>query len=452
MKNHISVKQGLDIRLYGEANKIIQNETASSSYALVPDDFPGLTSKPVAQPGDTLKIGSLVFVDKYKPEIRFVSPVSGILKDIVRGEKRKIMKYLIIPDDTNDTEVFEKPDVNTLTREQSVSFLCNAGLWPFVTQRPYGVIANPETTPKSIFISFYDTAPLAPDYEFFLKDYLQQMIHGLKIIRPLTTGKIHLGFAKNSGLIQSFLGLDFVETHTISGPHPAGNVGTIINKIDPINKGEIVFTLMPQDIVSIGNTALSGKYSPERIIAVTGSELTHTGYVKTRHGASIKSLLNGNVEHDPDAVRIVSGNVLTGTNVGYKGYLGYKHPQITAIPEGKKYVMFGWMKPGFKKFSNSHTYFSWLFPKRRYRIDTNLNGGLRNLVVTGEYEKVCPFDIYPQYLIKAIIAKDIDKMEQLGIYEVIEEDLALCEFVCTSKTQIQAILREGLDLIRSEMN
>ncbi len=449
--SHIKISRGLNIRLQGEAvNEIIVHNHKAASIGISPCEFPGLVSKPALQPGEKLAVGSVVFYDKYQPDVKFVSPVSGVLSEIVRGEKRKILYYLITPDDSTDFVNFNIPDINTCSRDEVVSFLCASGYWPAFVRRPFGTIPGPAENPDSIFVSFIDTAPLAPDYEFLMADKTEALQQAFLLIAKLCSTKVQVGLAKDSRLADALSKTGVVDIHYVSGPHPAGNVGTLINKIRPLNKGEVIFTIHPNDLLSIGITLKTGRYHAERVVALTGSELKQTGYVKTILGANVQGLIEKNLVQ-PD-VRVVSGNVLTGINTGLNGYLGFKHAQITVIPEGKKYEMLGWIMPGFNKFSMSHTYFSWLFRNKKYRIDTNLKGGHRNYVITGEYEKVCPLDIYPQQLIKAIIVKDIDKMEQLGIYEVLEEDLALCEFVCTSKTEVQSILREGLDLMRSEMS
>ncbi|MBP7463773.1 MAG: Na(+)-translocating NADH-quinone reductase subunit A [Bacteroidales bacterium] len=448
--SQIKTKRGLNIRLQGAAIcEIIMQDKSPEIFAIHPSDFQGLISKPAIQPGDKIQRGEAVCFDKNNPEIRLVSPVSGILTDIVRGEKRKILQYLITPDGTNAAVKLQAPEENC-SSEDAWEFLSVSGFAPYIMQRPYGVIAIPGTISDDIFISFFDTAPLAPDYEFIFGESGATILKGFKLLSKITRGKIHAAFKQGSRLAEEFKSLSFIELHYVSGPHPAGNTGTVINKVRPINKGDLIFTIQPSDVYALGKTIETGEYYSQRIIALTGSEAQRPAYYSTIQGASLKNILSNNVASEN--VRVISGNVLTGSICGETPFLSMTHSQVTVIPEGKKFEMLGWIMPGFSKFSNSRTYFSWLFTKKQYRIDTNLKGGVRNYVMTGEYEKVCPLDIYPQHLIKSIIVKDIDKMEQLGIYEVIEEDLALCEFVCTSKTEVQAILREGLDMMRKEMN
>ena len=291
---------------------------------------------------------------------------------------------------------------------------------------------------------------IAPDYDYIFSEEQDKIIKAVKYISVLTKGNVFIGLRKGSIFFDAFSKIDKINTIEISGPHPAGNVGTLINKFDPINKDELVFTLNAQDLLHIANTIDKGYFSADRTIVLSGSEVKEPMYIKTFLGASVSNFIDGQISNDN--CRIISGNVLTGTKIEKNGALGFFENQICIIPEGNEYEMFGWLLPGFKKFSSSRLYFSFLTPNKKYAIDTNFHGGHRPFVMTGQYEKVCPFDILPQHLIKAIIVKDIDKMEQLGIYEVIEEDLALCEFVCTSKTEVQSILREGLDLMREEMS
>ncbi|NLA23429.1 MAG: Na(+)-translocating NADH-quinone reductase subunit A [Bacteroidales bacterium] len=445
--NHVRIRKGLNIRLKGEAPlKLIDFKSKPEQIAIHPADFQGVLSKPAIQPGEKLSRGSVVFFDKNNPDLKVVSPVSGTLTDIIRGEKRKIIRYIITPDDNNDAIKFEIPSENSSV-EDVFKFMNESGHWAFIVQRPYGTIAKPGILADDIFISFHDTAPLAPNYEFLLADKTKTIKKALNLLSKLTKGKIHLIFSAKSQMVKEFQNINHIKTHLVSGPHPAGNIGTIINKLRPINKGDILFTMGAWQVYALGKTIETGEYFSDRTIALTGSEVKTTGYYNTIQGADLKAITQNNL--NSENVRIISGNVLTGIRYD-QDFLGSFHNQVSVIPEGNKYEMLGWILPGFKKFSLSRTYFSWLMPKKKYRIDTNLKGGYRNYVVTGEYEKVCPLNIYPQLLIKAIIVNDIDKMEQLGIYEVIEEDLALCEFVCTSKTEVQSILREGLDILKKE--
>lgn len=451
MSKTVRLKKGLDIKLLGEADKIKVDLDAPSTVALKPTDFHGLVPKMVVKEGGKVKIGSVVFYDKYNEAIKFVSPVSGEVVEIVRGAKRKILQVIIKSDGSNDAVKVDAVDPSSLDGEKVKEMMLANGLWPFLSQRPLDVVADPNVKPKAIFISAFDSSPLAPDYDFIIHDQDQYFQHGLNALAKLTEGKVHLTLNADIPADAAFQNAKNVQINKISGKHPAGNVGTQIHHIDPINKGEFVFTIKPQDVVTIGKFFANGQFDPTRIIAYTGSEAKNRKYYKTIIGASLEGLIKGNLESDN--VRIISGNALTGENVGAEGYLGYYDAQVTVLPEGDQYKFFlskGWLGPGFDKFSSHRLFPTWLFKNKKYRLDTNLNGEERGFVVTGELEKVLPFDILPMQLIKAIMTNDIDGMEQLGIYEVVPEDFALCEYVCTSKIAIQEKIREGLDVIKAE--
>lgn len=449
MSEAIRIRKGLDIKLKGKADKIFVKAPRSKTYAVKPVDFHSLTPKIVAKPCVEVKVGSTLFYDKYHPEIKFTSPVSGIVQSIVRGDRRRIIEVVIEDDGKDTAETFLKGDPASLNREQIVENLLESGLWPAIHQRPYDVIASPADSPKAIFISGFDTAPLAPDFDFIMKDMEEDFQIGITALAKLTAGKVHLGLDARYPAARTYTGAKNVEIHYFSGPHPAGNVGTQIHKVSPINKGEIVWTVKPQDVVAIGRLFKTGKYDPSVIVALAGSEVTKPVYYKIIRGAQITSITEGNIRQEN--VRYISGNVLAGKKITNEGYVGFSDSMVTVIPEGDYYEMFGWITPGLNKFSVSRSFFSWLTPGKEYELDTNLHGGERAFVMTGEYEKVVPMDIFPVQLLKSIIIEDIDKMEQLGIYEVIEEDLALCEFVCTSKTPVQSILRKGLTMLRKEL-
>jgi Na+-transporting NADH:ubiquinone oxidoreductase subunit A len=399
-----------------------------------------------------VKAGTPLFFDKYNEKIKVTSPVSGVVTAIVRGEKRRIEEIRITADPQTEYVEFEKQPPQTLNREQIVEKMLESGVWAMLRQRPYGCIANPADTPKAIFISAFDTAPLAPDYDFIVHGQGAAFQAGLDALAALTTGKVHLNLqGGNIGISHVFLNAKNVQINYFKGVHPAGNVGTQINKIAPVNKGETVWYLRVQEVIIIGKLFLEGRFDATRIIAFAGSEVCHPHYFRVKMGVSVQKLAKvAGVLHEN--IRYISGNVLTGTNIGTDGYLGYYDNQITVIPEGNQYELFGWMMPRFGKFSTWHTYLSWLTPWKKYKLDTNLNGGQRAFVFNGKYEQVFPFDIYPVHLMKAIITEDIDMMEKLGIYELEEEDVALCEFVCPSKIEWQAELRKGLDLIKKEMS
>lgn len=451
MSQVIKLKKGLDILLKGEAKRELTKLPLVHAYALKPEDFPGVTPKLLVRVDDEVKVGTPLFFDKYRPQILFTSPVSGKVSDIVRGEKRKILEVVITPEAEQVYETFEVPAVEAADREQIKSLLLNAGLWPMIIQRPYGIIANPQDTPKSIFVSGFDSAPLAPDMNFVLKNEAENLETGFALLGKLTDGKVYLGLKNGtSGVLNQ---VKNAEIRLFEGPHPAGNVGVQIHHIDPINKGDVVWTVDVQHVAMIGRFFRTGKVDMSKIIALTGSETAQPRYFSVITGLPINSIVRQKeLRSQTGKVRIISGNVLTGRRVEPEGYLGFYSNQVTVIPEGDTYEFLGWGMPRLNKFSVSRSYFSWLSPKKHYRLDTNMNGGVRAYVVTGLYDKYLPMDIYPLYLLKAILAGDIDKMENLGIYEVIEEDFALCEFVDPSKTEMQAIIRQGIDLMIKELN
>ncbi len=449
MSEVIRIRKGLDIKLTGKADKIFVKAPRSKTYAVKPVDFHSLTPRIDAKPCVEVKVGTTIFHDKYRPEIKFTSPVSGIVQTIVRGDRRRIIEVVIEDDGKDTAETFLKGDPKELSREQVVENLLESGLWPSLIQRPYGVIASPKDTPKAIFISGFDTSPLAPDLDFIMKDSAEDFQVGINALTRLTDGKIHIGLDARYPAAKTYTAVKNAELHYFRGPHPAGNVGIQIHKISPINKGEIVWTIKPQDVVAIGRLFKTGKYDPSMIVAIAGSEVEKPVYYKLIRGAQITPLIDGNLKQEN--VRIISGSVLSGKKINKDGYVGFSDAMISVIPEGDEYEMFGWITPGFKKFSVSRSFTSWLTPNKEYNLDTNIHGGERAFVVSGEYEKVLPMDIYPVHLLKSILVEDIDKMEQLGIYEVIEEDLALCEFVCTSKVEVQSVLRKGLNILRKEL-
>ncbi|MBA7513549.1 Na(+)-translocating NADH-quinone reductase subunit A [subsurface metagenome] len=450
MSDKITIKRGLDIRLKGKAEKIFVKAGMAELFGVKPTDFHGLMPKLAVKVGDIVKAGSVLFYDKYQPEMKFTSPVSGQVQTINRGERRRILEVIVKPDDAIEYESFEKEEPSALSREKVIKNILDSGLWPAIRQRPYNVIAKPDETPKSIFISAFDTVPLAPDYDFIVKGMEKEFQAGVDSLIKLCGGKVHLNVDSEYPPSSVFTQAQGVQINRFKGPHPSGNVGTQIHFIDPVNKGDIVWTIAPQDVIAIGRLFMYGQYDASRIIALTGSEVLKPKYYKTIAGCCIRSITEENIKEGN--VRYISGNVLTGTKVTKNGFLGYYDSQITVIPEGDQYEFMGWLSPGFDKYSISYSFWSWLLPRKEYKINTNIKGGKRSLMITGSFEKVFPMDIYPMQLLKAIIIEDIDLMEKLGIYEVAEEDFALCEFVDTSKTNIQEIVRKGLDLMIKEMN
>lgn len=450
MSKIITLRKGLDINLQGKAEESIVSAPMAEEYAVSPLDFEGVTPKMLVKEGDAVKAGQPLFFNKYNDRVLFTSPVSGTVKAVNRGAKRKILTVTVTPDAQQSYEEFAKPDLKSAKREEIVELLLRSGLWPMIVQRPYGIIANPNDKPKAIFVSAFDSAPLAPDYNFALRGEEKNIQAGLDVLGKLTDGKVHLSMhAKSEGQMVAMKG---VEQHTFAGKHPAGNVGVQIHHIDPINKGEIVWTVNLQDVAVIGRLVNEGRVDMTRVITVAGSEIEKPHYARVIAGARMNSIVGKSIkpQKEGDHVRIISGNVLTGVKSSLEGFLGFYHNAVCVIPEGDKYEMFGWMAPRFKKFSVSRSYFSWLCPKKAYKLDTNINGGERPFVVSGLYEQYLPMDIYPVYLLKACLAQDIDRMENLGIYEVTEEDFALCEFVDPSKIDIQQIIRDGINLMIKE--
>ncbi len=450
MSLSVKLKKGLDIRLKGTAEKILSVEVFPTLYGVKPVDFPGLTPKLSIKSGDKVSAGTPLFHDKLRTEILFTSPVSGKVINILRGDRRKLLE-VVIEKDGDEFIDFGKADPSSLGREEVKGKLLKSGLWPSIRQRPYNIVAHQNDVPRAIFISGFDTAPLAADYNFIIENMSSENFRsGIKALKKLTDGKIHLvlnGKGNSPDLLKS---ASDVEISYFSGPHPAGNVGIHIHHISPINKGDVIWTLNLQDVFAIGRLFDEGIYRNERIVALTGSEVLQPKYYKLLSGASILPLVDNNVR--PGNLRYISGNVLTGATIERGGFLGYYDSQVTVIPEGNYFEFFGWMMPGLDKFSFSKTFASTLFPRKSYRPDTNFHGGERAFVMTGLYEKVVPMDIYPMQLLKAILAEDIDLMENLGIYEIAEDDFALCEYICPSKIEIQSIVRKGLDMMVKEMN
>ncbi|MCL7754506.1 Na(+)-translocating NADH-quinone reductase subunit A [Polaribacter sp. Z022] len=448
MSKDIRIKKGLDIKLVGSAEKTTTSVSLSSVYAVKPEDFHGITPKLVAKEGAEVKAGEVLFYSKSDERILFPSPVSGKVVEVIRGARRKVLAVKISADSTQEYKDFGTKDAASMSAEEVKNHLFASGCWPFVKQRPYDVVANPNQAPKAIFVSAYASAPLAADLDYTLAGKEAELQAAITAVSKLTEGKVHVsvGASSNSPLAN----LSGVEVHKVSGPHPSGNVSTQIANIDPINKGEVVWVVTPQDLVIIGELLLTGKFNATRTVALTGSKFSKPQYVTAIAGATISDVTASNLENDN--TRIISGNVLSGKEVNEDDFLGFYDNQITAIPEGNDYELFGWTAPVFNKISTSRALtFSWLTPKKKYDLNTNTNGEHRAFVVTGSYEDVFPLDIYPMQLLKAFMYKDLDEMEALGGYEVAPEDFALTEFICVSKQPHQKIIREGLDLMREEL-
>lgn len=447
----IKIKKGIDIHLVGEAKKEVK-DYMPQLFAIKPHDFIGVVPKMHVAEGDDVKVGTVLFHDKNNEGVFFTSPASGKVKAIVRGEKRVILQVVIESDGTFETIDFGKADPSKLSRNEIVEKLVQSGTWTMLRQRPYSTIAKTQDEPKCIAVSMFDTAPLAPDNNFIVKDQMAAIKAGVEALAKLTKGMVYLN-VNSSETQQALASLNFsaknVTITEFQGPHPAGNVSTQLNVLSPINKGETVWYTYAQNLIAIGNLFLNGVYDSSRVVAFTGSEVKEPMYYRTRIGADMSGLY-ANIA--TENVRIISGNVLTGKKINGENFLGYYDSQVTVIPEGDHYQLFGWLAPNFKKFTSTNTMGASLCKKSKKVLDTNLNGGIRPLIMTGNFEKVFPFDIYPMQLIKACIIKDIDQMEELGIYEIDAEDFALCEVIDPSKTAIQQIVRESLEMLRKEMN
>lgn len=447
----IRIRRGYDIRLQGAAIPTISELPITDVVGIKTDDYPQIKPRFVVSPGDSVDAGQCLFVDKLRPELRFTSPVSGEVAETILGEKRHPQEIRILPDKeqmrfTN----FGMADPSQLSREEVIRRLLDSGCWTFIRQRPYDIIADPATEPKAIFISCFDSAPLAPDFSLLIEAEGNHFRTGLKALRQVCAN-LHLSFRANGTSTDASPWLEGIDAslHTISGPHPAGNVGIQIHHIDPIRSGERVWIVNPQDVIIIGRLFAEGRYAPHRVIALTGSCVPQPQYYRLMTGYRLRNLLEKRID-DRNPYRVIQGNVLTGATATADDFLSAGVNQLTIIPESGESEFFGWAVPGFTKLSLSRSYPSWLFPKKAYNLDTRINGELRPFVVTGEYEKVLPMDIMPVVLLKAILAKDVEKMERLGIYETSAEDFALCEFVCTSKINVQQIIREGLHLMQLE--
>ena len=441
----IKLRKGLDIELQGRAEEKVIQLKSNGHYALVPDDFEGVTPKVVVKEGDRVLAGEALFVNKQFPQVNFASPVSGKVTEVMRGERRKVLCIKVEADAQQEFKDFGKRDVTTLNGEQVIFALLEAGLFGYINQLPYAVSTNPETKPKAIFVSALRDKPLAANFEFEVKGQEADFQTGLTALSKIA--KTYLG----CGVQSSFENYRDVEVTVFDGKCPAGNVGVQVNHIDPVNKGEVVWTIGdPTVVLFFGRLFNTGKVDLKRTVALCGSEVKSPAYVDMLVGEELSTLLSNSYDAS-HSVRIINGNVLTGRPTTKEGFLGAHTSEITIIPEGDKAdEMLGWILPRFKQFSVNRSYFSWLCGKKQYALDARIKGGERHMIMSGEYDKVLPMDIYGEYLIKAIIAGDIDRQEALGIYEVSPEDFALAEFVDSSKLELQRIVREGLNILRKE--
>ncbi len=450
MSKTIRIKRGKDIHLVGEAESSISEYNTPNVVAIKPTDVVGLNPKLLLKEGAQVKAGTPLFHEKTNDRIVFPSPISGVVSEIVRGAKRKILEIRVKNDGAGTAEDLGMADPTSMNREQVIDKMLSGGVWPLIRQRPFSTIANPTDVPKGIYISCFDSAPLAPDMDLIIQGQEEAFKAGVEVLRKISNDKVHLNIGAAGGSF--FSGMSGVTVNRFQGPHPASNIGVQVHHLDPINRGEKIWYTYPQEVVIIGRLFLSGRYDAKRKIALTGSMAKARGYHEVMTGAHLAPILEGRLEEGDR--RVISGNVLTGTKVSEDGFLGYYDNQVTVIPEGNQHKFLltdGWLSPGLKRFSMSRAYPSWLMGKKQYDLDTNLNGEVRSFVVTGQLEKVFPFDIYPMQLIKAIMVNDIDNMEKMGVYEVDAEDFALCEVACTSKIDIQNVVREGMERLRAEL-
>ena len=446
MINLIETHKGLDIQLAGKASEKKTKLGVVSDYALVPDDFTGIVPKVVVKEGDHVLAGDPLFVNKNFPEVRFASPVSGIVEAVVRGDRRKVLCVKVKADDSQEYRDFGSKNVDSLDGNGVRSLLLEAGLFGYINQLPYAVSTTPDTTPKAIFVSAFRDMPLAGDFDFEVKGQETDFQTGITALSKIA--QVNVGISSKSQN-ETLRNLKDATVTAWQGPCPAANVGVHVNHLCPVNKGEVVWTVDPVAVIFIGRLLNTGKVDLRRTIAVAGSEVVEPHYVDALVGTPLKAILEGNVREG--AVRIINGNPLTGRKDSLDGYLGAHTSEVTVIPEGNDAdEMLGWIMPRLGHFSANRSYFSWLLGKRDYKLDARVKGGKRNMIMSGEYDKVLPMDIYGEYLIKAIIAGDIDKQEQLGIYEVAPEDFAIAEFVDSSKLELQSLVRKGLDTLRKE--
>lgn len=448
MSKVIKIPKGLNIHLFGEAKQEIKSVN-ESLYALKPLDVVGVTPKLLVNVGDKVDKGTPVFYIKQNPKVNFVSPVSGEVTEVKRGEKRVIQEIRIKADGENRIVDFGKQSIAELTSEQIREKMQKSGLWTRLRQRPYDIIPDAEATPKYIIVKGFDSAPLAPDYNLLVKGEKAAMQVGIDALKKLTSKTIYLSMNKQTG--EEISSLQNVEQIVFEGKHPYGNVSIQAERISPINKGERIWYINLQDVVALGKLFLEGIYDSERIIALTGEQVKEPCYYKITMGSNIQSLVENNVTDKH--LRYITGNVLTGTRIDKDGYLGYYDNQVTVIEEGDYKEGLGWLRLGANKFSISKTFlkgFTAFCSKKPVHIDSNMHGSTRAYIFTGDFEKVMPMDIYPMQLVKACLTKDIDRMEELGIYEVDAEDFALCEVIDVSKTDIQDIVRSGLELMREQ--
>jgi Na+-transporting NADH:ubiquinone oxidoreductase subunit A len=448
MSQSFKIRKGYNIKLVGEASSNDFGQYNASTYAVSPLDFPGITPKLAVKAGSKVLAGDTLFYDKDRPEVKICAPVSGEVAEIKRGAKRKILAVLLLADSETSYAKHGAFDLTKGDREAAATHFSSTGVGAFITTRPYGVVASMNEQPRDIFVNGIQSGPLNGDLAAQLAGKSEAVQAAISALALMTTGKVYVSHDVDATDVPE-LQVDGATHISFSGKHPKGLVGTQIAKVAPINKGEVVWTLNAIDLPIIGRAFLTGEYAPEYKVAVTGSKAMNTGYATMLQGVNLNEFISANI--NADNTRLIAGDVLTGIQLAADSFLSFGKAQLTAIPEGNQTEFFGWVLPGFGKFSTNRAFWGWLFPNRKYDLDTNMHGEERAFVVSGEYEKFIPMDIFPQQLLRSILIKDIEKMEQLGIYEVVPEDFAIAEVACTSKLPLQQIVRDGLNDLRKEM-
>lgn len=448
MSKDISIKTGANLNLKGLASTELEVAKISLDYALNPDDFFGLIPRMLVKEGDKVSLGQPIFHDKNNDSIKIVSPVNGKILEIVRGAKRKILNVIIRKE--GDTSInYKIPNLSSISKDKIMELLVESGSLAYIKQRPYNIIAKPDRLPKSIFVSIHSTAPYAADYDFILKNRMDEFQNGVNVMSKLIGKPINLSISYNCE--SDFSILNNVELYKIKGAHPSGNESFQINRIDPLNSGEIIWVIKPEDLANIGSFFITGIFNPRRTVAVSGECLRSPKYYDTIIGSSISSLIDSKELSSIEDYRFINGDPLSGSKVEYSDFLGYYNNALSVIKEGNHYRMLGWLPFIYNSVpSLSKTSLSWLLGGQK-KVNTNLNGEERAIVVTGEMEKYFPMDIFPMQLIKACMTRDIEKMESLGIYEVVPEDFGLVDFSCTSKIEAQEIVKNGIELMLKEV-
>lgn len=450
MGKTIRLTKGFDINLDGSAVKLMGDTPAVSTYAIKPADFHGFKPKVLAKEGTEVKAGTPIVYDKNNDQVMFCAPVSGEVVEVNRGAKRKLLEIKILADKELTYEELgtQTDDLESLDRDTIVEGLLKSGAWPMFRRRPFAKVARPEDRPKAIMITGFDSAPFGADLNFIMEGKDEAFQQGITILRKLTDGKVHLNLKGGAKEASAFANAEGVEKNHFYGPHPSGTVGVQIHHLDPMRKGESVWYINPQDVITIGRVFTEGKYMPERVVALNGTPFKERKYYKTYLGAAVEAFTKNNLRQDN--VRFVSGSPLFGEKVEGSGFISFYDDELCAIEEGDEPEFQGWLLPSYPRPSVSKA-FPWAFsPDKKFVANTNTHGEERAFIMTGQYEKVLPMDIYPVYLLKEIMSQNIERMEGLGIYEVAEEDMALCEFACTSKIPVTEIIRQGLDLIEKE--